>query len=62
MKDKDISDLINKAKESLNAARHLLEGGYPDFSASRSYYAMFYSAEAMLITKNLSFSKHKTVI
>ena len=36
MKDADISDLIKKAKESLNAAKDLLESGYPDFSASRS--------------------------
>jgi uncharacterized protein (UPF0332 family) len=62
MKDKDISDLVKKAKESLEAARYLLKSGYPDFSAGRSYYAMFYTAEAMLLTKNLSFSKHKAVI
>ena len=62
MKDRDILDLIKKAKESLNAAKHLLENGYPDFSASRSYYAMFYTAEAILITKELSFSKHKAII
>lgn len=62
MKNADISDLIKKAKESLNAAKNLLESGYPDFSASRSYYAMFYTAEAMLLTKNMSFSKHKAVI
>lgn len=32
------------------------------FSAGRSYYAMFYAAEAVLLTKNLSFSSHKAVI
>jgi uncharacterized protein (UPF0332 family) len=31
-------------------------------SVSRTYYAMFYSAQAMLLTKNLSFSSHKGVI
>jgi uncharacterized protein (UPF0332 family) len=62
MKDIDLSEYIKKAKQSLEAAKHLLEAGYPDFSASRSYYAMFYSAEAVLLTKNLSFSKHKSVI
>ena len=62
MKYKDISDLMKKANESLNAARDLLKGGYPDFSAGRSYYAMFYSVEDVLLTKNLSFSKHKAVI
>lgn len=62
MNDLDISDLIKKAKKSLNAAKQLLESGYPEFSVSRSYYAMFYSTEAILITKNLSFSKHKAII
>lgn len=40
--------LIEKAKEGLDAARSLLRDGYPDFSASRAYYAMFYVAEALL--------------
>ena len=62
MKDKDIGELIGKARLSLSAARNLLENGYTDFSASRAYYAMFYAAEAILLTQNLSFSKHKAVI
>jgi uncharacterized protein (UPF0332 family) len=32
-----------------------------DFSISRAYYAMFYSAEALLLTKDLRFSKHSGV-
>jgi uncharacterized protein (UPF0332 family) len=54
--------LIQKAKSSLNAAKDLLKGGYSDFSSGRSYYARFYAAQALLLTKNLSFSKHSTVI
>ncbi len=42
MKDRDISDLIKKANESLNAAEVLLKNGYTDYSAGRSYYSMFY--------------------
>jgi len=60
--DVDISDLLKKAKESLEAAESLFKSGFYDFSASRSYYAMFYITEAILLTKNLSFSKHKAVI
>jgi uncharacterized protein (UPF0332 family) len=60
--DKDISELIEKAKESLDAAKSLFEDGFYDFSVGRSYYAMFYTAEAVLLTKNLSFSKHSAVI
>ncbi len=33
-----------------------------DFSASRSYYAMFYAIQALLLEKGLSFSKHSAVI
>ncbi len=62
MKDAEISGLIKKAKESLGAANQLLKSGYPDFSASRSYYAMFYAVQALLLTKNLAFSKHSAVI
>jgi uncharacterized protein (UPF0332 family) len=62
MKDRDISDLMEKASHSLGAAGQLLKSGYPDFSVGRSYYAMFYAAEALLLTRNLSFSKHKAVI
>jgi len=62
MKDKDILDLLAKAKESVEASDSLLKDGFYDFSASRSYYAVFYAAEAVLLTKDLSFSKHKAVI
>ncbi len=40
----------------------LLEGKDYESTVSRAYYAMFYSAEAVLLTKNLSFSSHKGVI
>jgi uncharacterized protein (UPF0332 family) len=46
MKDRDITDLIAKGRLSFEAAKDLLEKGYTDFSASRSYYAMFYATEA----------------
>lgn len=62
MKDAEIQGLINKAKESMDASKELLQGGHPDFSASRSYYAMFYEVQALLLTKNMAFSKHSAVI
>ena len=55
------SDLLLQAMESLKAARLLQNNGYHGFSASRAYYAMFYVAEAFLIGKGLSFSKHSAV-
>ncbi len=62
MKSSEILGLIQKANESLNAPKDLLKGGYSDFFAGRSYYAMFYAVQALLLTKNLSFSKHSAVI
>lgn len=61
-KDKDIPDLLQMAKESLEVAEDLFKSKHYGFSASRSYYAMFYATEAVLLTKNLSFSKHKAVV
>ena len=62
MKNMDVWNLIEKAKKSASAAKKLLESGYSDFSVSRSYYAMFYATEALLLAKNLSYSKHSAVI
>ena len=58
----DIFALVNKAKDSLGAARTLIRDGYYDFAASRAYYAMFYIAEAMLMQLGQSYNKHSAVI
>jgi len=54
--------LIKKASDSIEAARMMKAQAFHDFSVSRSYYAMFYLAEAFLLSKELSFSKHSAVI
>ncbi len=38
--DKDISELMQKAKESLEAAKSLHRDGFYGFSAARSYYSV----------------------
>jgi len=53
----EIDKLLRKAKRSLEAAKRLFDEGDYDFSVSRAYYSMFYCAEALLLTKNLSFYK-----
>lgn len=60
--EKDIKSLLEKAKKSILGAEVLLKECLYDFSASRSYYAMFYAAEVILLTKKLSFSTHAAVI
>lgn len=58
---KDQSELLEKAKASLKAAKMLANEGFYDFAASRAYYAMFYVAEAFLLDKGMAFSKHAGV-
>lgn len=53
---------IEKAKQTLDAAKMLLANNFNDSAASRAYYCMFYLAEAVLLTKNLTFSSHSAVI
>jgi uncharacterized protein (UPF0332 family) len=53
---------LEKAERNLAAARLLLAQGYPDFATARTYYTMFYAAEALLIGKGLGYSKHAAVI
>lgn len=40
----------------------MTEQGYFDFAASRAYYAMYYAAEALLLSRGLAFSSHAAVI
>ncbi len=54
--------LIAKANNSIKAAQILFNEEIYDVSISRAYYAMFYVAEAFLISEGLSFSKHSAVI
>ena len=59
----EVQGLMKKSKESIDAARLLKSEGYNSFSASRSYYAMFYyAAEALLLTLGHSYSSHAAVI
>ena len=58
----EISSLIARAQKYLKSAQLLLKSGDYESAASRIYYAMFYSVEAVLLEKSLSFSSHKAVI
>jgi len=60
--NEQLQAILSKAGRSLAAARSLLEQGYPDFAASRAYYTMFYTAEALLLLRGLSYSSHSAVI
>lgn len=60
--EQEISALLKKARRSLGASKDLMERGDYDFAISRAYYSMFYCAEALLLSKDLKFSKHSAVI
>jgi uncharacterized protein (UPF0332 family) len=50
-----------KARSSLTAAKKLLEELLFAESISRSYYAMFYAAKALLLLDGIDVSKHSAV-
>ncbi|MBA2442397.1 MAG: HEPN domain-containing protein [Rubrobacter sp.] len=58
----EIEALFEKADRSFSAAEQLLTRGDTDFAVSRTYYGYFYVAEALLLSKGLSFSRHSQVI
>ena len=58
----EIVDLIQKARRFLKSAELLLADGDFDSCVSRCYYAMFFMAEAALLTKGFRASSHKGVI
>ncbi|MBS3965638.1 MAG: HEPN domain-containing protein [Truepera sp.] len=54
--------LWQKADRYLRSATLLAADGDLDSAASRLYYAMFYSAEALLDAEGMSFSSHQALI
>ena len=54
--------LLSKAEQFIHSARMLSKIGDYDSATSRTYYAMFYVAEALLDQLGLSYSSHKAVI
>lgn len=59
---KEITANLERAEQSIQAAKQLALGGYYDFAASRSYYAAFYAATAALLGQGVDLSRHSGVI
>ena len=53
---------LDKARESIDAAQDLVRRGSCGFAASRAYYAMFYCAQALLLSRGLTYSSHGATI
>lgn len=60
--NEEMKALLKKAQDSIKGARILFDDELYGFSASRAYYAMFYLVSAILLTKEMSFSKHQAVV
>ena len=59
---KQLKAMIYKSRDSMKVARELHKQGHYNDAASKSYYAVFHALQAILLTKNMSFSKHTAVL
>ncbi len=55
------ADYLEKAAENIRAADMLIAAQFFEIAVSRTYYAMFYIAEALLCEEDKSFSSHQAV-
>jgi uncharacterized protein (UPF0332 family) len=58
----EIAANLQRAEASIQAAKELASKSHYDFVASRAYYAAFYASTALLLSKELEFSRHSGVI
>lgn len=59
--NKEVQMYLGKAERALVVAQSLLQEGYPADAASKSYYAMFYAAQAALRAQGIEVVKHSAV-
>lgn len=53
---------LDGAREALEGARYNLDGDFCGIAVNRAYYAFFYAATALLLTLDLTRSKHSGVL
>lgn len=58
----EVAHLLQKARDSRQAAALLAGASFREFAAARAYYAMFYAAQTLLLERGQSFSSHSAVI
>jgi len=58
----EINQLVSLAYEDIETAEFLFSGQRYRSCLSRAYYAMYYSAQALLLSENIETSTHKGVI
>ena len=57
----EVKKLLEKADHALEVAEELKRKNYHSDAASKVYYAMFYAVSSLLLSKNLSSSKHSGI-
>jgi uncharacterized protein (UPF0332 family) len=61
-RQQEITLYIQNAHEVLEASQILLENKFYTSAVNRAYYAVFYAANALLVTKGINQGKHSGVI
>jgi uncharacterized protein (UPF0332 family) len=59
---REVAANLERAEQSIAAAKELAARGFYDFVASRAYYAAFYAVTAALLSEGIESSKHSGVI
>lgn len=57
----EVRRYLEKADHALLVAEELLERGHAPDAASKTYYAMFYAAKALLLSEGFEVVKHSAV-
>lgn len=57
-----VTKRLDRAYKNLEVAKSLFANEFYEDSVSKSYYAIFFAAKALLLTKNLDPKKHSGVI
>jgi len=58
----EIQHYLNLADESHEVSKTLIDLSHIRFAAVQSYYTIFYLAQAILLSKGLTFSSHSAVV
>lgn len=59
--NEEVQKYIEKAEHALTVAIKLMDDGYPSDAASKTYYSMFYAAQALLKSAGIDVVKHSAV-
>lgn len=62
MSTSEIQSYLARARQDLKAAEQILSGGFYHVTVTRSYYAMFYAVQALLLSQNVHRHRHAGVL